>query len=73
MYCRHAPGCVTGKGVKPWTEPKRRGVLSPEQRDFKARRKKAIARRHRAWLRKAAAAALADENGDGDDFDGMFD
>lgn len=30
---------------------KRRGVLSPDQVDFKARRRKAITRRHRAWLR----------------------
>ena len=44
-----------------WKQVKRRGVLSPEQKDFKARRLKAIARRHRAYLRKQVAETQADD------------
>ncbi len=53
---------------------KRRGVLSPEQKDFKARRLKAIARRHRAYLRKEARTELGGGSADldGDEIDLMF-
>jgi hypothetical protein len=50
---------------------KRRGVLSPEQKDFKERRLKAIKRRHRAYLRKQVAETLADD-ADVDDIETMF-
>lgn len=57
-----------------WPEPKkRRGVLSPEQVDFKARRLKAIKRRHRAYLRKQVGSEVADGDVAGDAFDTMFD
>jgi hypothetical protein len=59
--------------VTSWKQPKRRGVLSPEQRDFKARRLKVIVRRYRAWLRQTVEASTpGDEVGDVD-FGGMFD
>lgn len=51
---------------------KRRGVLSPEQVDFKARRLKAIIRRHRAYLRKQVAETMAGD-ADVEDIDAMFD
>ncbi len=58
----------------PWVESKkRRGVLSPEQVDFKARRLKAIARRHRAYLRKQVGTEAADGDMVGDGFDTLFD
>ncbi len=47
-------------------------MLSPEQHDFKARRLKAIARRHRAYLRKAVSAEMADD-AVLDDIEMMFD
>lgn len=58
-----------------WKQPKRRGVLAPEQTDFKARRRKAIARRHRAWLRSQASEHVPmDLDGGGvDAFDSLFD
>lgn len=52
---------------------KRRGVLSPDQVDFKARRLKAIARRHRAYLRKQVGTEAADGDMVGDGFDTLFD
>ncbi len=52
---------------------KRRGVLSPDQVDFKARRLKAIARRQRAYLRKQVGSDAADGDVAGDAFDTMFD
>lgn len=55
-----------------WTVvKKRRGVLSPEQKDFKERRLKAIKRRHRAYLRKQVAETMADD-ADVEDIDMMF-
>lgn len=60
--------------MKAWKEVKRRGVLSPEQPDFKARRLKTIARRHRAWLRgQAGEVGLQDGGLDGGGFDSLFD
>jgi hypothetical protein len=54
---------------------KRRGVLSPEQVDFKTRRLKVIVRRHRAWLRTEARSELGGGSADldGDEIDSMFD
>jgi hypothetical protein len=60
--------------VSTWTETKkRRGVLSPEQVDFKARRLKAIARRQRAYLRKQVGTEASDGDVVGDGFDTLFD
>ena len=57
-----------------WKEVKRRGVLSPEQPDFKERRLKAVKRRHRAWLRAQVAEDLSGDGGTvGDGFDELFD
>lgn len=53
-------------------DKKRRGVLSPEQVDFKARRLKAIARRHRAYLRKQVSGSNDDGGVDLDDIGAMF-
>lgn len=54
-----------------YKEVKRRGVLSPEQPDFLARRLKAVKRRHRAWLRSQVRGdAGPDED---ESFNVMFD
>jgi len=60
--------------VTTWAESKkRRGVLLPEQVDFKARRLKAIARRQRAYLRKQVGTEAADGDVVGNGFDTLFD